>query len=148
LAAIQIANYAGAPPIALTRTSEKKQRLHEAGAPHVIANQEQDMVAEVMRITVGNGARVAFDPVRWPGLSQADRRADLSGYRHIYGALSEDATSIPVLEMIRKTPAVKGYSIRLGDGRRGTPEGRSGVRHQGPREWRAQADHRSYVQVR
>src|ERR1700728_3630766 len=51
LAAIQIANHAGATPIALTRTSEKKKRLHEAGAPHVIATQEQDMVAEVMRIT-------------------------------------------------------------------------------------------------
>jgi NADPH:quinone reductase-like Zn-dependent oxidoreductase len=44
LAAIQIANYAGATPIALTRTSDKKKRLHEAGAAHVIATQEQDMV--------------------------------------------------------------------------------------------------------
>jgi NADPH:quinone reductase-like Zn-dependent oxidoreductase len=49
LAAIQIAKYAGATPIALTRTSDKKKRLHEAGAAHVIATQEQDMVAEVMR---------------------------------------------------------------------------------------------------
>src|SRR5246500_2718379 len=63
LAAIQIVNYAGATPIALTRTSEKKQRLHEAGAPHVVVTQEQDLVAEVMRITDGNGARVTFDPV-------------------------------------------------------------------------------------
>src|SRR5258705_13269976 len=62
LAAIQIANYAGATPIALTRTSDKKKRLHESGAAHVIATQEQDMVAEVRRITNGNGARVAFDP--------------------------------------------------------------------------------------
>ncbi len=66
LAAIQIANYAGATPIALTRTSEKKQRLQEAGAPHVIVTQEQDMLAEVMRITDGNGARIVFDPVGGP----------------------------------------------------------------------------------
>src|SRR6266481_4234516 len=45
LAAIQIANYADATPIALTRNSDKKTRLHEAGAVHVIATQEQDMVA-------------------------------------------------------------------------------------------------------
>jgi NADPH:quinone reductase-like Zn-dependent oxidoreductase len=32
---------------------------------------------------------------------------------YIYGALSEDDTSIPVLEMIPKMPTVKGYSIRL-----------------------------------
>src|SRR6201981_2812925 len=36
LAAIQIANYAGATPIALTRTSVKKQRLHDAGPPNFI----------------------------------------------------------------------------------------------------------------
>src|ERR1700744_3482574 len=69
LAAIQIVNYAGATPIALTRTSEKKQRLHEAGAQHVIATHEQDLLAEVMRITHGNGARVAFEPVGGPGFS-------------------------------------------------------------------------------
>jgi NADPH:quinone reductase-like Zn-dependent oxidoreductase len=32
LAAIQIANYAGATAIALTRTADKKMELHEAGA--------------------------------------------------------------------------------------------------------------------
>jgi NADPH:quinone reductase-like Zn-dependent oxidoreductase len=41
LAAIQIANYAGATPIAVTRTSEKKQRLYEAGAPHVIVHRNK-----------------------------------------------------------------------------------------------------------
>src|ERR1700681_4374626 len=41
-AAIPIAHYAGATPIALTRTSKKKQRLHEAGAAHVIVTQEQE----------------------------------------------------------------------------------------------------------
>src|ERR1700682_2907478 len=55
LAAIQIANYAGAIPIALTRTSDKKTRLQEAGAANVGATQEQDMVAAVMRITNGKG---------------------------------------------------------------------------------------------
>ena len=66
LAAIQIANYAGATPIALTRTSAKKKQLLEAGAVHVIATEEVDLVDEVMRITNGQGARVAFDPVGGP----------------------------------------------------------------------------------
>ena len=113
LAAIQLANYAGAAPIALTRTSEKKQRLHEAGAPHVIATQEQDMVAEVMRITNGNGARVAFDPVGGAGFPKLIAALTNEGIVYIYGALSEDDTPIPVLEMIRKMTTVKGYSIRL-----------------------------------
>jgi NADPH:quinone reductase-like Zn-dependent oxidoreductase len=113
LAAIQIANYSGATPIALTRTSEKKQRLHEAGAAHVIVTQEQDMLAEVMRITNGNGARVAFDPVGGADFPKLIAALTNQGVAYIYGALSEDATPIPVLEMIRKMPTVKGYSIRL-----------------------------------
>jgi NADPH:quinone reductase-like Zn-dependent oxidoreductase len=113
LAAIQIVNYAGAIPIALTRTSEKKQRLHEAGAQHVIATQEQDLLAEVMRITEGNGARVAFESVGGPDFAKLIAALTFQGIAYIYGALSEDDTTIPVLEMIRKMTVVKGYSVRL-----------------------------------
>jgi NADPH:quinone reductase-like Zn-dependent oxidoreductase len=113
LAAIQIVNYAGAIPIALTRTSEKKQRLHEAGAQHVIATQEQDLLAEVMRITNGNGARVAFEPVGGTDFPKLIAALTFQGIAYIYGALSEDDTTIPVLEMIRKMTVVKGYSVRL-----------------------------------
>jgi NADPH:quinone reductase-like Zn-dependent oxidoreductase len=116
LAAVQIANYAGATPIALTRTSEKKKRLQEAGAVHVVATQEQDVVAEVMRITSGNGARVAFDPVGGADFPKLIAALAFQGTAYIYGALSEDATPIPVLEMIRKMTVVKGYSIRLAVG--------------------------------
>ena len=113
LAAIQIANYAGATPIALTRTSDKKKRLHEAGAAHVIATQEQDMVAEVMRITNGNGARVAFDPVGGRDFGKLISALANQGIVYIYGALSEGDTTIPVLEMIPKMPTIKGYNISL-----------------------------------
>src|SRR5229473_5145030 len=113
LAAIQIANYAGATPIALTRTSDKKKRLHEAGAAHVVATQEQDMVAEVMRITNGHGARIAFDPVGGADFPKLIAALTNQGIAYIYGALSEDDTPIPVLEMIRKMATVKGYSVRL-----------------------------------
>ena len=63
LAAIQIANLVGATPIALTRTNAKRRRLVDAGAVHVIATEEQDLVTEVKKLTGGKGARVVFDPV-------------------------------------------------------------------------------------
>jgi NADPH:quinone reductase-like Zn-dependent oxidoreductase len=113
LAAIQIANYAGATPIALTRTWDKKKQLHEAGAEYVVATQEQDVVGEVMRITKGYGARVAFDPVGGADFPKLISALTDQGVVYIYGALSEDDTPIPVLEMIRKMPTVKGYSVRL-----------------------------------
>jgi len=50
-------------PVALTRTSKKRQALLDAGAAYVIATQKQDLVTEVNRITDGKGARMAFDPV-------------------------------------------------------------------------------------
>jgi NADPH:quinone reductase-like Zn-dependent oxidoreductase len=66
LAAIQIALSVGAVPVALTRTSAKAGELLKAGAAHVIATEEQDLVAEVQRLTQGKGARVVFDPVAGP----------------------------------------------------------------------------------
>jgi NADPH:quinone reductase-like Zn-dependent oxidoreductase len=111
LAAIQLANYAGATPIALTRTSQKRKRLLEAGAVHVIATEEQDLVAEVKRIIDGKGARVAFDPVGGPDFHKLISALAEQGIVYIYGALSEGETPIPVLQMIRKMPTIKGYNL-------------------------------------
>src|ERR1700722_10885199 len=116
LAAIQIANYAGATPIALTRTSEKKEGLHEAGAPHVIVTQKQDVLTEMMLIKEGNGAPLVFDPVGGSDFPKLIAALSFQGVAYIYGALSDDSTPIPVLEMIRKMPTIKGYSVRAAIG--------------------------------
>ncbi|MEJ1977113.1 MAG: zinc-binding dehydrogenase [Acetobacteraceae bacterium] len=68
IAAIQIANSLGAIPIATTRTAAKRAALLAAGAAYVIATDEQDLAAEVMRVTEGRGARLAFDPIGGPGV--------------------------------------------------------------------------------
>jgi NADPH:quinone reductase-like Zn-dependent oxidoreductase len=111
LAAIQIANYAGAIPIALTRTSAKKKRLIKAGAAHVIATEEVDLVKEVARITKGKGARVAFDSIGGANFPKLISALAQQGIAYIYGALAEDPTPIPVLAMIPKLPTIKGYSL-------------------------------------
>ncbi len=116
LAAIQIANYAGATPIALTRTSEKKQQLLDAGAAHVIATTEIDLVQEVMRITDGQGARVAFDPVGGETLAKLIAALSFQGIVYLYGALAEEPTTLPVLAMIAKMPIIKGHNIWLTSG--------------------------------
>jgi NADPH:quinone reductase-like Zn-dependent oxidoreductase len=102
LAAVQIANFAGATPIALTRSSAKKAQLLAAGAAHVIATEETDLVAEVMRITEGKGARVAFDPVGGRNFRKLIEALAFQGVAYIYGALAEGETPIPVLTMIAK----------------------------------------------
>jgi len=111
LAAIQLANFAGATSVALTRTSAKRQQLLDAGAKHVIATEESDLVAEVMRITDGKGARVAFDPVGGPTFPKLISALGFQGLIYLYGALSEEPTPLPVLEMIAKMPTLKAHNI-------------------------------------
>jgi NADPH:quinone reductase-like Zn-dependent oxidoreductase len=111
LAAIQIANFAGATPVALTRTAAKRQKLLDAGAKHVIATEQSDFVAEVMRITEGHGARVAFDPVGGPDFAKLLSALGFGGRIYLYGALSDEPTLLPVLAMIAKMPTIKAHNI-------------------------------------
>ena len=107
LAAIQIANWVGAEPIALTRTSAKANALLELGARHVIASTEVDVVAEVMRITGGKGARVVFDPVGGTYVETLAKSMAEEGVLMIYGGLSGEATPYP-----HWSAALKGLSLR------------------------------------
>src|SRR5258708_3168275 len=113
LAAIQIANYTGAMTIALTRTSAKKRQLLDAGAAHVIATGEVDLVGAGMRITNGPGARVAFDPVGGPGFPKLISALAFGGSIYIYGLLATGVTPLPVLEMIAKVATIKAHNMSL-----------------------------------
>ncbi|MEX3842005.1 zinc-dependent alcohol dehydrogenase family protein [Paraburkholderia sp. BR10882] len=116
LAAIQIANYAGATSIAVTRHAAKKQPLLDAGAAHVVVTDETDLLDEIMRITGGKGARVVFDPVGGPNFAKLISALSFQGIAYLYGALDERATTLPVLEMIAKVVSVKAHNIWLTSG--------------------------------
>lgn len=111
LAAIQIANLVGALPVALTRSSEKRQALLDAGAAHVIATQEENLVAEVNRVTEGKGARMAFDPVGGPEVANMLRALSYLGIFFQYGALDTTDLSIPVMEVLGKDLTIRGYQL-------------------------------------
>jgi NADPH:quinone reductase-like Zn-dependent oxidoreductase len=111
IAAIQIINMIGATPVALTRTKAKAKQLLEAGAAHVIATEEQDLVAEVLRITDGKGATVVYDPVGGPTFAKL-LEASAPGARIIlYGALSEEPTPLPLFAVLSKRPVITGAMI-------------------------------------
>jgi NADPH:quinone reductase-like Zn-dependent oxidoreductase len=107
LAAIQLANWAGATPIAATRYSAKATSLKAQGAKHVVATEETDFVAEVMRITGGKGARVVFDPVGGPYVNTLAQAMAERGILFIYGGLSGQETPWP-----HWPAALKGLSLR------------------------------------
>jgi NADPH:quinone reductase-like Zn-dependent oxidoreductase len=111
LAAIQFANMVGAVPVALTRTSSKRQALLDAGASAVIATQEQDLVRETLRLTGGKGARVVFDPVGGPTVAKLVKAMAKGGILFVYGALSTEPTPLPVLDVLGKSLTVRGYTL-------------------------------------
>jgi len=107
LAAIQIANWAGAVSIAATRTSAKRDALIAHGAQHVVATEEVDYVPEIMRITGGKGARIVFDPVGGPFVETLAEGMCERGILFVYGGLSEQPTPYPHWQS-----AYRGLSIR------------------------------------
>jgi NADPH:quinone reductase-like Zn-dependent oxidoreductase len=109
LAAIQIANKVGAVPVALTRGRSKRQALIDAGAVHVIATDEQDLVKEVLGITGGKGARVVFDPVGGPTMTKLAQATAHLGTIFLYGALSTEPTPVPLMEVLGKWLTIRGY---------------------------------------
>lgn len=111
LAAIQIANLVGATPIALTRKSDKRDALLKFGAKHVIATEEQDLVAVVRQLTGGKGARMAFDPVGGPTISKLMAALAPHGLLFEYGALSPEPTPLPLLELLGRNLTVRGYVL-------------------------------------
>jgi NADPH:quinone reductase-like Zn-dependent oxidoreductase len=111
LAAIQIVNAAGAVSIATTRTSTKRNALLRLGAQHVIATEEQDLVAEAKRITDGKGARIVFDAVAGKGVETLAQAVAYCGTIILYGALAMSETPFPLFAAIGNGLTVRGYSL-------------------------------------
>lgn len=111
IAAIQIARQLGARPIALTRGSAKADALLAAGAEAVVATEEQDLVAEVMKLTGGEGARVVFDPVGGPQFPKLVDATAIGGLIIVYGALSPDVTPLPMLGVLVRDVTIRSYGL-------------------------------------
>jgi len=111
IAAIQVARLVGAVPIALTRTDSKREALSRLGAEFVMTTENQDLVAEVMRITKGQGARIAFDPVGGPTIASLTAALARGGTLFLYGALGAEPTPLPHLDVFSKALTIRGYLV-------------------------------------
>ena len=111
IAAIQIASMVGATPVALTRGGRKREALLGVGAAEVIATEEQDLVAEVRRITGGKGARVVFDPVGGPTVAKLTAAMAQRGMLFQYGMLSTEPTPLPLADVLGKSLTIRGYVL-------------------------------------
>ncbi|TJZ59334.1 NADPH:quinone reductase [Streptomyces piniterrae] len=96
IAAIQIANHIGAIPVAVTRSSAKRERLAQLGAAHVIALDEGGLLEQVAEFTGGRGAEIVFDPVSGPGLAEVARAVTPGGLLIVYGWLDPRPAPLPL----------------------------------------------------
>lgn len=111
LAAIQLCNLVGAVPIAMTRSSDKKQALLDYGAKHVVVSDEADVIESVNKITQNQGVRVVFDPVAGPMLETLAEVTAQQGIIFQYGALSSEPTPFPLFTVLAKGITLRGYTL-------------------------------------
>ena len=110
LAAIQIVKAQGGISIATTRTAAKKDQLLSLGADHVIVTDDEDLVARVMDITGGKGARIVFDPVGGDYINTLAQATARGGIIFLYGMLSGTPTPFPMVAFGRRI-AMFGYTF-------------------------------------
>ncbi|MCJ1878153.1 zinc-dependent alcohol dehydrogenase family protein [Pseudomonas nitroreducens] len=111
LAAIQIARRAGAVPIAVTRTSAKREALLQAGAAEVIASEEENLRSRLLDISGKAGVRVVFDPVGGPIFEPLTAAMTEGGILIEYGGLSPEPTPFPLFEVLSRSLVLRGYRV-------------------------------------
>jgi NADPH:quinone reductase-like Zn-dependent oxidoreductase len=111
IAAIQIANMAGATPIAVTRTAAKRQALLDAGAAAVVVSDEEDIEERLRQISGPSGVRVVFDAVGGPAFIPLTAAMARGGILIEYGGLSREPTPFPLANVMTKSLTLRGYLI-------------------------------------
>jgi NADPH:quinone reductase-like Zn-dependent oxidoreductase len=111
LAAIQVAKATGAITIAATRKLDKKARLLQAGADHVVVTEQEDLPKRVMDITGGKGANVILDPVSGPYVDTLAQVAAVGATLLIYGALDMQPTPYPLFPALQKGLWIHSFTL-------------------------------------
>jgi NADPH:quinone reductase-like Zn-dependent oxidoreductase len=111
IAAIQTANAEGARVIATTRSAAKREALLRAGAAHVIVTDGDDVLAQVNKITSGNGVDLLFDAVAGPQLETLAQAMADQGRIVVYGYLGGMASPLPLVPLLRKALTLRAHSI-------------------------------------
>lgn len=111
LAAIQLANLAGAIPIAVTRDNGKADRLRQAGAAHVIVTGEEEIGAAIRRLTKGKGAELVIDAVAGAGITALASAIAFQGRYILYGILSGEPTPLPVASLFASQLTIRPWVL-------------------------------------
>ena len=112
LGSIAIAKLLGARVIATSRSPSKTDALLAQGADVVLSTERDDFVAEVMRITDGQGVRLICDTLCGPYVSMLSETLADRGILFIHGALAGDNNfTLSALNLVYRRAGIYGYSL-------------------------------------
>lgn len=111
LAAIQLASAAGAKVIGTASSAEKLDRLKAFGLDHGINYREQDLVAEVMRITNGRGADLVVDSVGGKTLEASVAALAYRGRLSWVGNAGREEASPDISAIMGKNASITGVYL-------------------------------------
>jgi putative PIG3 family NAD(P)H quinone oxidoreductase len=111
--AVLMALHAGARPICTVGSPRKADALRTLGAVAAIEYKTQDFVAEVLRLTGGEGVPVLLDFVGGAYLDRNLHALRLGGCLVATGLLDGLSAEIDLLHVIERRLQIKGSSLRL-----------------------------------
>lgn len=110
--ALKVAKDAGAIVIGTTRTQAKKQFLLDLGTDYIIVTQEENTLERLKEISGEKGIKFAFDPIGSTTFNQQYMEAlSFGGSAAIYGLLSGEFPTFPLLDLVRKNTTLYAYSM-------------------------------------
>lgn len=112
-ALIQIANALEAIPVAVVSTAEKALHARQSGARHVIDLSQQDLVAEVRRLSQDKGADRVFDPVGGELLGQLIKALRPRGTAVSIGFVAGTEGKIDIPDLVVEEKRLLGYDAWL-----------------------------------
>jgi NADPH2:quinone reductase len=107
-AAIQLGKALGATVIAIAGGEEKLKFCVAAGADHGVNHQEQDVAAELKRLTGGAGVDVLLDPVGGDLATRALQGVGIGGRVPVAGFASGSFLSVDAADLLMRNYAVVG----------------------------------------
>jgi putative PIG3 family NAD(P)H quinone oxidoreductase len=110
---VQMARHVGATPYCTVGTRRKMDALRALGAAAVFDHREQDFVAEVLRLTHGEGVSLVMDFVGGAFLERNLAVLGHEGCLVLVGLLDGMSAQVDLLRIVQRRLQLKGSSLRL-----------------------------------
>lgn len=111
LAAVQLAKACGAKVVALSRSTDKQQRLLDVGADHVFSPDDAELKDHIFGTLGVKGVNLVVDNVGGPSLKTAVHLLGLRGRVSVVGVMAGIEGSIPIPALMFKRLSVHGVLV-------------------------------------